>query len=414
MASLALTLRKFDHDSALLLAAFLVASAAGLTLLLDRGPRRSIAEGERIATLTYGTSDLRRRPSGSLVWEELDQGAALFEADALFVSGQGEANVSFADGSELELGENSLVVVKRPAEDDDGTQVALLRGSVAGRGGSNGLQISSDQTVAELQGNTEARVVRQESGNAYVEVHEGAVDVKHAGVTRRAVADEAVEIRGASMKGLAVGRVRLGTPGRNARIFFREKLPMVTVRWASATAQDQLQVSAFADFRRPSAVVPAQDGRFDFKAPAAGGFWWRVVDERGVPQSEARRFTLVKDVAPAPSSPAANELVDGTAGRALQLSWTPVPGVRRYRVEVAEAPGFAVVLAHAEVEASSVRLSHAFLEGSYFWRVRAADDERGESPYSPATPFQLFTAPLPAAPRLLSPQLEIQDARATP
>src|SRR5688572_15295822 len=70
--------------------------------------------GAEYGTVTACDSDARRRHSDSYLWSRLSQGQPVFRRDSIRVGPQGFANVELKDGTKIELGENSLVIIDDP------------------------------------------------------------------------------------------------------------------------------------------------------------------------------------------------------------------------------------------------------------------------------------------------------------
>jgi len=99
---------------------------------------------------------------------------------------------------------------------------------------------------------------------------------------------------------------------------------------------------------------------------------------------------------------------------AALLAATPLPeGFARYRVEIATDSAFARVAFAADAEGPGLWAAPRLPEGVYYWRVRASEADRGEAPFSAPSPFRLIHRPLPEAPQLFDPSIEVDrgDAR---
>jgi hypothetical protein len=68
-----------------------------------------------------------------------------------------------------------------------------------------------------------------------------------------------------------------------------------------------------------------------------------------------------------------------------------------------------VVLA-AESETPGAWITPGTPEGVFHWRVRVAQADREGSPWSASTPFRLIRRPLPEAPELFDPSIEVERA----
>jgi hypothetical protein len=81
--------------------------------------------------------------------------------------------------------------------------------------------------------------------------------------------------------------------------------------------------------------------------------------------------------------------------------------VRTYELEVSDGPGFDKVVFRRSIDGTELRTDLDLPEGRYHWRVRSFSSERGESPWGHPRSFRLLRKPLPDAPELLDPQLEV-------
>lgn len=355
-----------------------------------------------IASLQFAVSEVRRRPAGSLVWFELDAGDPVFELDSIFVPPRASASFSMKDGSRLEVEENSLVVLERPGQ--DGVQVALKKGSLSGSSGHQPLSIQSTGAVTKVARGGQVRVKVKNERVSEVQSLGGDVQVSTP-AGRTSLPANTVSLVGG--QGLALApqpfAVLLQEPPRDTRRYYQGALPIMALRWERPSAQGlTIEVAQDTDFQSVLKTFPAEAGEGSLALPA-GRYWWRAVDAAGAPQSEARALTVVEDVPPLLASPRDREPF---ADRPIQFTWSEVPGVTSYELQIAADPEFRQLVHTETVEGTQLRWSKQVPEGLYHWRVRAQVVERGDSPFSQAATFQRLDKPLPAAPKLLGAEPE--------
>jgi hypothetical protein len=354
--ALARTLRSRDFQLALV-----GAVTAVVSLGLAMAPPRAVpVEGDLLplAEVSASSGEVKRRSGDALGWRPLATHMPVFDGDAVFVPPGGEATLRFDDGTELGVDERSLVVLERPRA---GRHALLLRqGAVSGAGG-----------------------------------------------TRAVTGGQRVGSGRAGLEALAPWPVELRTPEANLRQLFRGAPSAVTLTWAGAVpVGGRLQVAHDRLFAFVEHDLALGSERYVLEKPKVGVTWWRVVGARGEPVSGARRFTLVEDVAPAPVQPRVGEVVLAPRGSTLVFAWTALPGVAKYRLEVCATEGFEALTVGADATTTQLRLPVTFDEGSWYWRVRAADGDEPGLPSKP-TRFRLIHTSIPAAPELLTPQLEV-------
>ena len=425
-----------DFDWALSLLS--LAGALFCTWLLAQHHEENAARSEApIATLTLARAQVRRRPLGLLAWNHLDPGAAVYDLDSVFVPPGSAASLTFENGSRLEVEENSLVVINRPASSEGAqTQVQLIRGRASGISGKGGMELRGTNWVTNLPAQAGAMVNLQPGKPAHVEVFAGTAHVKTNSGAHALEENQAADIAANGTLESARFSVALTSPLRSARLYFQASPPPVVFAWKQSEAGAlRVQIASDRGFREVILDAPVIDGTLRFQPLGSGTFWWRVASADGQPRSEVRTLELLEDRAPIPSSPGLDEQID-THARSITLTWSAVQNAPGYRVEISKQEdfgslvkwrsGWAAVRYQVEVQAPGMAVaksapqrpglsSSVTTPGRYEWRVRAEDVEGGTSEWSTRGSFVLAPpvqevvvkvvppAPL-AAPSLVAPK----------
>lgn len=393
----------FDWLLAAVAATVFVLAARALIQPSDTSAQRP--EQARIAVLDSTIEDIRRRPRGTLVWDELSSGAALAEGDSIFVPPTSAATIRFDDGTLLQLDENTLVALERPDTRTEAPRVRVSRGNVVGESGDKGLQLATPSGEASLSKQSSARLTL-EDGASRVDVLEGTAELgdgSSVGANQSAIASSGDWAKAAAYP------MQLSAPAHMARIYFSGESPRpVPLGWSGPPAAgSRLEIRAGGTFGEPLLTAGVEGSKTEFLPPAPGNYTWRLVDADGAPISEARRIIVVRDEPPGLVTPPPDEVIPGYAGRKAHLSWTAVGGARGYEVQLATDPEFTNVLLRREVDSPTLRLGD-LEEGRYHWRVRTFEPSvRGESPWSQGRRFRFLTKPLPEAPSLMGSELEL-------
>ena len=380
------------RDRVVALACAVGLAAVAVLLWLDmRGAGAATATAEEAGRLRHAEGGVLRRPAGTLVWERTSAGASLSARDSVYVPPGGSASVELGAGTSIELEESSLVVIEPPDPAERGARLALLRGELSGTAGQAPLAVRSGRSLAVLEPAAQARLTAAGVGSR-VDVLSGTARVDGAAVA-------------------ALAGVRLEAPARGQRFYARRFPTSVALRWdGAASAGLTLEVGRDAGFSGRRARAPGEAGRFDLDVREAGGYHWRLVDAGGRPRSEARKLVVVADRPPTPFSPASGEIVLAPRGVPVPFWWTAAEGAARYQMEIAAEPSFRNPAFAAPASGPGLWAPLELPEGIYYWRVRVADPGRGEAPHSAAVPFRLIRLPLPDAPRLLDPTIEVKHA----
>ncbi|MCM2278602.1 MAG: hypothetical protein NDJ89_11065 [Oligoflexia bacterium] len=112
------------------------------------------AEGPALAHLVRSEGHVRRLPHSRFAWDWIASGAPLRRGDAIATSANSNALIHFGEGSELALGESSLIILR---EKRDEVELSFLRGE--GR-----LRLAK----SDLPGGRERRIAVQQSPSAKV------------------------------------------------------------------------------------------------------------------------------------------------------------------------------------------------------------------------------------------------------
>jgi hypothetical protein len=148
-----------------------------------------------------------------------------------------------------------------------------------------------------------------------------------------------------------------------------------------------------------------------YTATSFGTRYWRLVDAAGKPASMTSYFVMLEDVAPALLTPRDHEyLVAKKTSDALFFAWTETDGAAAYLFQVAAEEDFSRVVLEKHVRAPGLAATELD-EGIWFWRVHAVHEDGTRSPASAPRSFRLTRKPLPHAPELFDPELELKRQR---
>jgi hypothetical protein len=397
-------------DAALSLAGLAGAALSAVLVLSAPAAGPGVGkEAQVIAQVSFASSDIRRRPARSLSWDDISHGAEVREQDSIFVPPGAGAQITFVNGSRLELDENSLVVLEAPPL--AAPRVGLKKGGLSGATRGQGIEIESANGKTSLASNTEARVDLRETGPR-VEVFAGQAKVVASGGVQTVAANQVGAVAaGGKFDAVLSYRVTLKLPERNQHVFYRGAPTPVALSWAGEVPEGALlEVARDRGFGFVVHSVPAVSSDERFAPTEPGIYWWRIADGSGSALSEARRLTVIEDVPPVTLAPRPREVVWQADGRPLSFAWAQVTGAGAYRLELAADAQFQTVLAFATVSEARATLDHRLDEGTYYWRVRVDDAEHSEASFSRTAMFRLIHKALPSAPELMNPEIEVEPA----
>jgi hypothetical protein len=381
-------------------------------------PRAAASDAPTVAHLQRALGEVRRRPEASLVWERIAPGDPVRRLDAVYVPDESEAVLLFGDGARVEVDENSLVIVDRRLTrgTSHAVDIEVRRGGVAGRAGEAGVEIRAGG--AKVRMDKGAAQVRLGKGGARVAVTDGQAQLSAGGASVAVGAGQvhAVGAGGAPEQATEMA-IALVSPGAGRRIFFTTTRPRVSFKWIALAGRGPYRLELADDpaFERIITAVDTAATAADLVPGDEGVYYWRVVRAgRAAARSEERRLVIVHDAPPTPLRPRRGEVVYAPHGTPLGLHWSAADEASRYRVQVAADPEYARKVLDEVVDEPQLWHAAGIPEGIYHWRVRVEDGDHPDAASSASIPFRLITRPLPRAPRLFDPQLELEPKPAVP
>ncbi len=275
-----------------------------------------------MATVVRSDENVRRRASSSFLWTGLKSGDTLYRKDSVRIGAGGSAELRFSDGSILELGEDSLVIV------DSLKLLALkfVRGSFILRSSEGDKEISVASSGEVVTKPLSIRLLEPAAARRFYSVGEKAgIDFKW--------------------------ETKTGAPGTVIEISSAKKFAKATTR-----------------------VFPIPDGTSgEMKISLPPGAWrWRIgASESSLTETRSFRIDAVarlKAIAPDPARP----LVLWGEESSVLFRWLAAPTdlAGTHTLQVAEDPAFARPIAAEPVDASAGKASLPKLPaGKFFWRI---------------------------------------------
>jgi len=336
-----------------------------------------------------GTAHFVRRG----IKQQLSLEHSLVLDDILMTEKDSSVALSFADGSELLLGENSeLVFDVQTKWGETGmvdSRMRLMKGSAEGRvkpliGPGANFEVQTPSAVATVRGTEfRVRVDENDSGVVFNEVDEGTVSVQlH---ENKASVKEGFGLKTAANLPLAEPKALLPAP-----IFVnpQSKYPghPVTLTWQSIDGAREYYLELFEDAAMTKLVhkVMVDTNQAQLPEVELGDYSVRVraVDRDGLQGlNSSRRFTI----SPVPSSPELTQVsTKYLTGEPIGLKWSAKSDATKYRLLLAKDSQFRSLVMEQELVATQQPLSEGLPAGTYYWKV-AAGNNNG---------FGLFTEPL--------------------
>ena len=199
------------------------------------------------AVLTVLNTQVMRKTADDIAWGSVSAKTALREGDAVQTTRDGTAMLTFGRGKQLQLEQNSLVIVRssrRAAESaSPAPSVHVMMGEVWGNVGGAGeerqtVHVTSPGSVTDVSpaagGRAQFRILVDRDKRAVLSLYRGTADVVARGHTVRVGANESVTMD--SLNGVGVPMAlpmapALVSPEAGATFRYRERSPRIEFVW---------------------------------------------------------------------------------------------------------------------------------------------------------------------------------------
>ncbi|PLY01889.1 MAG: hypothetical protein C0623_04830 [Desulfuromonas sp.] len=292
-------------------------------LLVARGDHADSLSGDNdwAATLELVRNSVKSKKANAIAWRNAQQGMQLSNLDAVQTLDQSSAVIKFDDNNVIDLGSNSLIVIRRMEKDllfkEKRSFMVVVDGQLRGRlGGDDAgnvyLEVTTPNAVARLQSNPEDREgiefkidVNEDTASA-VTIYSGSGEVEARGETVTVGKNQVTRIEGdlAPTEPVTLpDPVRLKSPVEEASFPYRSLPPRVRLTW-----QRQTEVSGYhlllarnADFTEILIDQSLRQPEFVHGNLRAGEYFWKVSSINNAGEgsfSAVRRFYLHQDQTP--------------------------------------------------------------------------------------------------------------------
>jgi len=371
--------------------------SSGSSIALARnGEDGTFDSGDWAATLIELRNQVKSKRADAIAWHSAKRGMALHSLDAVQTLDDSTARIRFDSRNEIDLGANSLIVIRRMEQDllfkEKRSFMVVVDGELRGKlsGDEDGevyLEVTTPNAVARLQtGDSDGTPLEfsirvDDEDQSIVTLFSGAAEVEAGGESVRLEANQITRIDGNAPPAAPAElpkQATLLTPVANAKFFYRDLPPRIRFSWDAPPKAERfrLQVASDADFNRLLLDEELTANRFMHGNLTPGTYYWRVSvhDAKGEGAfSPPRSFRLSKDrippeltVEPLPERTADNSIdIRGhsekgahiyVSGNAIDVA---ADGSFRYRLPL--EPGANVIVIEAADDAGNISYSSHLL-----------------------------------------------------
>ena len=279
------------------------------------------AARETAAVLSWVRNNVKSKRADAIAWNSADAGRDLFDRDAVQTLDRSAAEITFDENSVLDMGEKSLLIIKRMTHDpmfnEKRSFMVLvdgdLRGKLAAATGDNVyLEVGTPGAMVKAQsgpmagGPVDFKISVNPDQTSTIAVYKGSAEVMAQGQKVIVGANQAtvVPVGGTPIApGALPSSVSLNSPRTGNVYVYRDLPPQVPFSW---TGQQDVRDYHFVLARDPHYHDIVTDEIFDRKGFKHGNlqkgtYYWKVSAMAGSIEgffSETRSFRVVQDRTP--------------------------------------------------------------------------------------------------------------------
>jgi hypothetical protein len=276
-------------------------------------------QGSGFAWLVRTRRLVKTKDSHGIAWTNAESGMELAERDSVQTLTDSGALISLARDNEIDLGENSLIVIRRlddPAAARRGRTRFLFDGELASddveQPGTEPIEITAANGATAIlpdgASGSRLKVTTNPDKTSTFSLFSGVAQVTSGGRTVELSGNHAVTVDGVSAPGTPVAlprRPSLIQPADRSAQVYRSAPPRVRFDWRDEPGCDAYRLVISRD---PGFDALVYDGRIDDTQFThgnlpAGGYYWRVSGLSGRVEgapSATRRLELTRDDVPPP------------------------------------------------------------------------------------------------------------------
>ncbi|MBT4762679.1 MAG: FecR domain-containing protein [Bdellovibrionaceae bacterium] len=379
---------------------------------------------EPIAKINHKENSVRRRSTNIPIWKNVKNKAPLYRNDHLFTDSNSEAEIVFSDGSKLNIGSSSLVVID---ERNTEKRANLKRGNITAsltKTKSKLVLITGDTETQIESKDAKVQLQSAKDGSSKITVLKGQVVASKNGEkiaikkNQRLIIDKAGVITE-----LETLNIELIKPIADKKLYYKND-PEIQFKWQTSKNNSSVVIEVAKDHEFRNIIYSQKTVQTEISAkfPSLNGkLFWRVKSRKekgdGWKLSSEQFIQIVMNTPPSLIEPLDKshfsfsiEDNQNKSGRDISFYWDSLSKADSYNIEVARDIHFKDILTSQQTDLNSFYYPK-IKEGQYYWHVKTIWQDNQSSSYSKAYSFnvtknkamKISKGTLPTAPKISLP-----------
>jgi len=336
-----------------------IIAGASAALYHDFTARVSGGKRVKIGTIIYKKKKAQRKYSGEVIWENVTRQDTVYNYDSIRTEANSSSIIKLADGSEIELKENTLILLSLA---EGSANIDFSRGSISAKA-ATGLKISAGNKVINAsKGNLNLAAKKDQ---LKLNVQDGTAIIDGKTIDKNQLA-----LIGKDKTSIKEKEFTLTSPGASRYFITFGKTRNINFSWQSRQKKPYIfQVAANPGFTK-NPITRRVNTPAASLALKPGSWFWRVgYGEKNTPFSQEGSFTIIKEQKETLISPAGGKIFAYVTTRPMvNFKWTGSTTDATYRIEIASDLKFTAIAQTLKSSQTSIATT-ALDGGKWYWRV---------------------------------------------
>ena len=391
----------------------------GLLLYHDMSASIDISSGKKIGKIEFASRTAQRKYNEQVIWESVDSNTPVYNGDSIRTADLSEAVISLADGTDIVLHENSMVLLQVASKK---MEVDFSRGSMTARKkkGDGDLQLAITAGALNVAVDESHLMLKKEADNSIdVTVQEGEARLVSEGKDDVVVSDnQKAELRpGRDSPRVVSLPVKLLAPANGTFFAGRDDTQSVWFQWEFKESMPGavVEIARDSSFRNMVERISAK-GNSTVVGLQEGAYFWRITGKQEADMLPAwNTFTVLKMEPLTLQLPRKNDIIRiSDKNNLVRFMWEPHRHTGSYVLVVAKDPEMENITLRQNSIVTDTAVNIKTGPGTYYWAVWGEARAPGLEEYrvkSGVRKFSLKAGMSPSSIELIRPEPEAMITR---
>jgi hypothetical protein len=337
----------------------------------------AVGEERIVGSIIYKQHVAQRKYSSQVVWEDIERKSPVYNNDSIRTADQSEAVIRIADGTEITVNENSMILLSFATNEID---IQFKGGSISARRGKLGgdtlstLNIKSGETTVSVA-KSDIQVSSGKEKEMNLTVNKGEAKIKSGDKEREVKENEKVIVSGKTNK-ITIYSLQLKqlAPLPDSIIVTSGQVGTVQFIWEKLKPEQKgvIEVTKAASFNRLAATGNMAGNTISINLPP-GSYYWRLRAKNRitgvVDLSDGRKFSIIREVPAYLVYPGRGQMFQYTKNRpAINFKWNGSDLTQEYHLLIASDPGMNKIIQSYRTTDTAIAVE-SLEAGAYYWKI---------------------------------------------